>query len=171
MKSRLFPELKPANDHERFMLEAIKQAEKAIDLAECPIGCVIVKDGKVFVRAHNLRLTKGNSLAHAEIVAINKACKKLGDWRLEDCDMYVTLEPCSMCAGAIVLSRIERLFIGTMDPKAGACGSLRNIPGDERLNHQPELIYGVLQTECQAILKDFFRKLRQVRKEERRSVQ
>ena len=95
-RSKLYPDFKPSNDNERFMLEAIKEAEKAIDLGECPIGCVLVKDGKIYVRSHNLRLTRGNAIAHAEVIAIDKACKKLGDWRLEDFDMYVTLEPCTM---------------------------------------------------------------------------
>ena len=106
------------------MLEAIKEAEKAIDLGECPIGCVIVKDGKIFVRAHNLRLTRGNAIAHAEVIAIDKACRKLGDWRLEGCTMYVTLEPCQMCAGAIVQARIPRVVMGCMNPKAGCAGSV-----------------------------------------------
>ena len=163
MKSRLYPDLKPANDHERFMLEAIKQAEKAIDLAECPIGCVIVKDGKVFVRAHNLRLTKGNSLAHAEIVAINKACKKLGDWRLEDCDMYVTLEPCTMCAGAIIQSRIRKVFFGAYEPKSGAVVSCNDIfDVSHGHNHKVEFEGGILEEECRLLMTEFFKAKRQV---------
>ena len=126
-RSKLFPDLKPSNTDEHFMLEAIKEAEKAIELGECPIGCVIVKDGKVFVRAHNLRLTRGNSLAHAEVIAVDKACKKLGDWRLEDCDMYVTLEPCTMCAGALIQSRIRKVYFGAYEPKSGAVVSCNDI--------------------------------------------
>ena len=161
MRSRLYPELRPANEHERFMLEAIKQAEKAIDLAECPIGCVIVKDGKVIVRAHNLRLTKGNSLAHAEIVAINKACKKLGDWRLEDCDMYVTLEPCTMCAGAIIQSRIRKVYFGAYEPKSGAVVSCNDIfDVSHGHNHKVEFEGGILEEPCSKMMLDFFRNIR-----------
>jgi tRNA(adenine34) deaminase len=165
------PTIPEEGSPEFYMAEALKLARQAAALGEIPVGAVIVRDGRIIGRGFNSTETDKDPTVHAEMKAIRQAAAELGGWRLIGCDMYVTLEPCSMCAGAIVLSRIERLFIGTMDPKAGACGSLRNIPGDERLNHQPELIYGVLQTECQAILKDFFRKLRQVRKEERRSVQ
>ena len=149
------------NIDEKFMKAALKEAEKAEKKGEVPIGCVIVKDGKIFARAHNLRQTKRIPTAHAEILAIEKACKKIGDWRLDGADMYVTLEPCSMCAGAMVLARISRLVIGTEDPKTGACGSLYNIASDERLNHRIEISAGVLRDECAALLKRFFRQKRQ----------
>ena len=116
-----------ADDNNRFMREAIKEAAKAYALGECPIGCVIIKDGKVFVRSHNLRLTKKSATAHAEVLAIDKACRKLGDWRLEDCDMYVTLEPCTMCSGAIIQSRIRKVYFGAYEPKSGAVVSCNNI--------------------------------------------
>ena len=156
---------------EFYMAEALKLAKEAAALGEIPVGAVIVKDGRIIARGFNSTETDKDPTVHAEMKAIRQAAAELGGWRLIGCDMYVTLEPCSMCAGAIVLSRIERLFIGTMDPKAGACGSLRNIPSDERLNHQPELICGVMQPECEAVLKDFFRKLRRTRKEERKSAE
>ena len=160
-KSKLFPDLKPSNTDERFMLEAVTEAEKAIDLGECPIGCVIVKDGKVFVRAHNLRLTRGNSLAHAEVIAIDKACKKLGDWRLEGCDMYVTLEPCTMCSGALIQSRIRKVYFGAYEPKSGAvvsCNDIFNVAHGH--NHKVEFEGGILESECSKMMLDFFRNIR-----------
>ena len=160
-RSRLFPELKPSNNDERFMLEAIREAEKALDLGECPIGCVLVKDGKIYVRAHNLRLTRGNSLAHAEVIAIDKACKKLGDWRLEDFDMYVTLEPCTMCSGAIIQSRIRKVYFGAYEPKSGAvvsCNDIFNVAHGH--NHQVEFEGGILEEESSALMKQFFKNIR-----------
>ena len=139
---------------------AIEEAEIAASLGESPIGAVIVQDGKVVGRGHNTTETAKDPTCHAEMNAIRDAAKNLGGWRLPRCDMYVTLEPCSMCAGAIVLARIEHLYIGTLDPKSGACLSLANIPSDDRLNHQVELHTGILQQECSAILKEFFKELR-----------
>ena len=121
-----------------------------------PVGAVIVKDGNIIARGHNLTETK-RSTAHAEILAIKQAAESLGGWRLLDCDLYVTVEPCAMCAGAIVLARIDRVYIGAMDPKAGACGSLMNIPQDERLNHNVEIHTAILENDCQQIMRDFFK--------------
>ena len=146
--------------HERYMRQAIKLAKKAADMGEVPIGCVIVYEGKVIGRGYNRRTTDHNALAHAEITAIRKACKKMGDWRLEDCDMYVTLEPCQMCAGAIVQARMKRVVIGCMNPKAGCAGSVLNILQVDAFNHQVEFQKGVLEEECSAMLSDFFRELR-----------
>lgn len=143
-----------------FMSEALAEAEKAFALGEVPVGAVVVKDGQIVGRGHNSTETDKDPTCHAEIAALKDAAKTLGGWRLIGCDMYVTTEPCAMCAGAIVLARIERLYVGTMDPKAGACGSLRNIVCDDRLNHQVELTTGIMQEECSEILKRFFRKLR-----------
>ncbi len=146
---------------EKFMKEALKEAHKAFDKNECPIGCVIVKDGKVFVRAHNLRLTHNNALAHAEVVAINKACRKLGDFRLEDCDMYVTLEPCTMCAGAIIQSRIRNLYFGAYEPKSGAvvsCNDIFNVAHGH--NHKVEFEGGHMEKECADLMQEFFRNIR-----------
>ena len=161
-RSRLYPELNPSNDNERFMLEAIREAEKALDLGECPIGCVLVKDGRIYVRAHNLRLTSGNALAHAEVIAIDKACKKLGDWRLEDFYMYVTLEPCTMCSGAIIQSRIRKVFFGAYEPKSGAVVSCNDIfEVSHGHNHKVEFEGGILQKECSLMMKDFFHAIRE----------
>ena len=146
--------------NEQFMREALAEAEIARKNGEVPVGAVIVRDGEIIARGHNETEGAKDATAHAEILAIRKAAEKSGGWRLSGCTLYVTTEPCAMCAGAIVLSRIEKLVIGTMDPKAGACGSLRNIPQDERLNHFVELEYGLLQEECAALLRDFFRGLR-----------
>jgi len=143
-----------------FMLHALKEARKAYEKGEAPIGAVIVKDGKIIARAHNLRESKQNSTYHAEILAIDKACKKLGSWRLVDCDLYVTLEPCPMCAGAIIQSRIKRLFFGAADPKAGAAGSVVNLFNVETFNHKVDVIQGIMEDECSQILKQFFRELR-----------
>ena len=145
---------------EKFMKEALKEAQKAYDKEEVPIGAVIVKNDKIIARAHNLRETKKKAIAHAEILAIEKACKKLDAWRLEDCDLYVTLEPCVMCAGAIINARIKNLYIGTMDEKGGAVGSKINLLKDIKLNHDVEVKSGILKEECSKILKDFFKELR-----------
>ena len=142
------------------MQEALAEAQIAFDLGEVPVGAVVVKDGRIVGRGHNSTETEKDPTCHAEVSALRDAAKTLGGWRLIGCDMFVTTEPCAMCAGAIVLARIERLYVGTMDPKAGACGSLRNIVCDERLNHQVELTTGIMQEECSEILKRFFRKLR-----------
>ena len=147
-------------EKERFMKEALKEAKKAYDKLEVPVGCVIVKDGKIISRAHNLKETKKDTTKHAEILAIQKASKKLEAWRLLDCDMYVTLEPCSMCAGAIINSRIRNLYIGTMDKKTGAAGSVLNLFEDFIFNHKVIVETGILQTQCEKILKDFFKELR-----------
>ena len=144
----------------KYMSEALKEAEKAVAAGEIPVGAVIVRDGSIIARAHNMTETMKDPTAHAEILAIREAAKALGGWRLTDCEMFVTVEPCSMCAGAIVWSRISKLYIGAMDPKAGACGSLMNIPQDERLNHFVDIETGVMEEECSLIMKEFFRKLR-----------
>ena len=145
------------------MKEALKEAEKAAAMGEVPIGAVVVKDGIIIGRGHNKTETAKDPTAHAEMEAIRAASAVLGGWRLLGCDMYVTAEPCSMCAGAIVWSRIENLYIGTMDPKAGACGSVFNIVQEDKLNHQVNVTTGILQEECSRLLKDFFRSLRRTR--------
>lgn len=145
---------------ERFMREAIRQARKAGALMEVPIGCVIVYEGKIIARGYNRRNTDKNTISHAELNAIRKASKKLGDWRLEDCTLYVTLEPCQMCAGAIVQARIPEVMIGCMNPKAGCAGSIYNLLQEPAFNHQVSLFKGVLEEECSQMLKDFFRSLR-----------
>lgn len=147
-------------DSERYMKEALKQAKKAFEIDEVPIGCVITYQDKIIARGYNKRNTNKNTLAHAELAAINKASKKIGDWRLEGCTLYVTLEPCQMCAGAIVQSRIDKVVIGSMNAKAGCAGSILNLLQMEEFNHQVEIEYGVLQKECSKILKEFFQKLR-----------
>jgi len=144
----------------RFMNEAYKEAIKAYKKGEVPIGAVIVKEGKILARAQNERETKKDATLHAEISAIRKACKKLGSWRLKDCDMYVTLEPCAMCAGALIQARIKTLYIATADPKAGAVGSVTDILSIKNFNHKIDVIYGIMEEECSTILKDFFRELR-----------
>lgn len=146
--------------HEAFMREALKEAQLAAALGEAPIGAVIVQDGRIVGRGHNTTETDKDPTCHAEMNAIRQAAKALGGWRLPRCSLYVTLEPCSMCAGAIVLARIEKLYIGTEDPKSGACLSLRSIVTDERLNHRVDVSVGILREECSALLKDFFRTLR-----------
>ena len=146
--------------YERYMKEAIKQAKKAYGLEETPIGCVIVYENKIIARGYNKRNLKGNTLAHAEIAAINKASKVLGDWRLEECTLYVTLEPCPMCAGAIIQARIPRVVVGSMNPKAGCAGSVVNLLQMEGFNHKEELTTGVLGEECSGLMSDFFRELR-----------
>ena len=149
---------------EQFMREALKEAKKAYDKLEVPVGCVIVKDNKIIARAHNLKETKFDTTKHAEILAIQKASKKLNSCRLIDCDMYVTLEPCSMCVGAIIQSRIKRLFYGTKDLKTGAVGSVLNLLEDYTFNHKVEVHSGILENECETILKDFFKILRNMKK-------
>jgi len=149
---------------ESFMKQAVKQAKKAYDKLETPIGCVIVYENKIIARGYNKRNMKKNTLAHAEILAINKASKVLGDWRLEDCTMYVTLEPCPMCAGAIVQARIPRVVIGSMNPKAGCAGSVLNLLQQDGLNHQVEVTKGVLAEECSGLMTSFFRELRKKKK-------
>ena len=149
---------------EKYMKAAIREAKKAYALDEVPIGCVIVQDGTIIARGYNRRNTEGNTLAHAELTAIKKASKKTGDWRLEDCTMYVTLEPCQMCAGAIVQSRIPRVVVGCMNPKAGCTGSILNLLNIQAFNHQADLTTGVLEEECSQLMKQFFRELREARK-------
>ena len=149
---------------ESFMKQAVKQAKKAYDKLETPIGCVIVHEDKIIARGYNKRNMKKNTLAHAEILAINKASKVLGDWRLEDCTMYVTLEPFPMCAGAIVQARIPRVVIGSMNPKAGCAGSVLNLLQQDGLNHQVEITKGVLAEECSGLMTSFFRELRKKKK-------
>ena len=146
------------------MKEAIRQAQKARVLEEVPIGCVIVSDGKIIARGYNRRNTDKNTLSHAELNAIRKASKKLGDWRLEGCTMYVTLEPCQMCAGALVQSRIDEVVIGSMNPKAGCAGSVLNLLEVEGFNHKVKIMRGVLEEECSAMLSDFFKELREKKK-------
>ena len=149
---------------EVYMKEALKEAEKALALEEVPIGAVVVKDGEIVGRGYNRRETDKDPTAHAEMIAIRQASEKLGGWRLHQCELYVTVEPCPMCAGAIMLSRIKKLYIGTADPKAGACGSLINIPQDGRFNHTVPMETGILEDECREILQRFFAKLREMRK-------
>lgn len=149
---------------EKYMKAAIREAQKAWALGEVPIGCVIVHEDRIIGRGYNRRMVDKNVLAHAEITAIRKACRKIGDWRLEDCTMYVTLEPCPMCAGAIVQARIPRVFIGTMNPKAGCAGSLLNLLQFPAFNHQVEIETGILQEECAAILSGFFKEMREKKK-------
>ena len=152
---------------ERFMREAIRQARKAGALMEVPIGCVIVYEGKIIARGYNRRNTDKNTISHAELNAIRKASKKLGDWRLEGCTMYITLEPCQMCAGAIVQARVSRVVIGSMNPKAGCAGSILNLLEMEQFNHQVEVVQGVLDEECSRMLKEFFVELRARNKQEK----
>ena len=149
------------------MLEALEEAKKAAAMGEVPVGAVIVHGGKIIGRGHNETESRRDPTAHAEMIAIRQAAAALGGWRLPDCTMFVTVEPCSMCAGAIVWSRIEKLYIGTPDPKAGACGSVFNIPQNPRLNHFTEIEIGLMQEECSGILKDFFKNLRNKKSEER----
>ena len=145
------------------MREAIKEAKKALEIEEVPVGAVIVKQGKIISRAHNTKETKQDSTCHAEILAIKKACKKLNSWRLLDCEMYVTLEPCSMCAGALINSRIKKVYIGTNDEKTGAVGSVFNLLEDYTFNHKVEIKKGILKQECEKILKEFFKEIRRIK--------
>lgn len=148
------------NNNEKYMKEALKQARKAYGIGEVPIGCVIVYQDKIIGRGYNKRNTKKTTLAHAELIAIEKASKTMGDWRLENCTMYITLEPCQMCSGAIVQARIKQVVVGTMNPKAGCAGSILNLLQMEEFNHQTELITGILEKECTQILQEFFKELR-----------
>lgn len=152
---------------EKYMKEALKQAKKAYALGEVPIGCVIVHEGKIIGRGYNRRNTDKNTLAHAEITAINKASKVIGDWRLEECTLYVTLEPCQMCAGAIVQARIPEVVMGCMNPKAGCAGSILNILEMPQFNHQVKVTRGILEAECSQMLKTFFEELRIHNKQEK----
>lgn len=152
---------------EKYMRMALKLAHRALELGEVPIGCVIVHEGKVIGRGYNRRNTDKNTLAHAEITAIRKASKKIGDWRLEGCTLYVTLEPCQMCAGAIIQARIPEVVMGCMNPKAGCGGSILNILEMPQFNHQAAVTRGVLETECSAVLKEFFARLRLRNKQEK----
>lgn len=154
-------------EQEKYMKAALRLAHKAADEGEVPVGAVVVCEGKIVSRGRNRRETKKDALHHAEIEAISKACKKLGGWRLHKCDLYVTLEPCPMCAGAIINSRIKTVYYGAPDPKAGSCGTLVNL-FDLPYNHKPAVVSGVMEAECAAVLRDFFRALRQRRKEERK---
>ncbi len=157
--------------HEKYMKAALKEAHKAYDLHEVPIGCVIVHEDKVIGRGYNRRNTDHSALSHAEITAIKTACRKIGDWRLEECTMYVTLEPCQMCSGAILQSRIPRVVIGAMNPKAGCAGSILNMLQMSEFNHQAEVITGVSVDECSELLSLFFKELRmelKLEKEERK---
>lgn len=151
------------NQDEKYMREAIKQAKKAYEMNEAPIGCVIVCEDKIIGRGYNRRTTDKNPLAHAEMIAIKKASKKVGDWRLEDCIMYVTLEPCQMCSGAIVQSRMKRVVVGCMNAKAGCAGSILNLLQMDEFNHQVELETGVLEEECSLLMKNFFKELRKAK--------
>lgn len=151
------------SENEKYMREAIKQARKAYAIGEVPIGCVIVYEGKIIGRGYNRRTIDKNPLAHAELIAIKKASKKMGDWRLEDCTLYVTLEPCQMCSGAIVQARIKKVVVGCMNPKAGCAGSILNLLQVEQFNHQVELETGVLQEECSLMMKNFFKELRKAK--------
>ncbi|MDD2971613.1 MAG: tRNA adenosine(34) deaminase TadA [Lachnospiraceae bacterium] len=155
------------NEHEKYMRQAIAQAKKAYALGEVPIGCVIVYQGKIIGRGYNRRNTDKSTLSHAEISAIKKASRKIGDWRLEDCTLYVTLEPCQMCSGAIVQARIPTVVIGCMNPKAGCAGSVLNILQMPEFNHQVEIVQGVLEQECSDMLTRFFKELRIRNKKER----
>ena len=163
--------MKKLTEEERCMREAVRQAKKAWTLGEVPIGCVIVYEGKIIGRGYNRRTTDGNVLAHAEIIAIRKACRAMGDWRLEGCTMYVTLEPCPMCAGAIVQARIPKVVIGCMNPKAGCAGSVLDLLHEDGFNHQVETEVGMLGEECSQMLKDFFRELREKKKERKKEQQ
>ena len=145
----------------RFMKEAIKEAKKAELIDEVPIGCVIVKDDKVISRGHNQRETKQNPTGHAEIIAINKAAKKLKSWRLEGCDIYITLEPCIMCSGAIIQSRIRHIYFGAFDPKGGALGSSINVLDAKNINHHPDVTSGILLEECSSIITNYFKSKRE----------
>lgn len=159
--------LKIEQSDDKYMLEAIKEAKKAELIKEVPIGAIIVYNGEIIARAHNLRESKQNAIAHAELLAIDQACKKLGTWRLEDAELFVTLEPCPMCSGAIILSRIKRVVYGAKDPKGGCAGTLMNLLQDERFNHNSEVVAGVLEKECGELLSVFFKNLRERKKKEK----
>lgn len=156
--------MRKLSEDERYMRQAITLAKKAAANGDVPIGCVIVHEGKVIARGYNRRNVDKTTLAHAEIMAIKKASKVLGDWRLEDCTMYVTLEPCQMCAGAIVQARIPKVVIGCMNPKAGCAGSILNLLDMKQFNHQVEVTRGIMETECSAMMSGFFAELRAKKK-------
>lgn len=149
---------------EKFMKEALKEAQKAYEKLEVPVGVVIVNNGKIIAKAHNIKEEKQDTTRHAEIIAIQKASKKLKNWRLTNCEMYVTLEPCSMCAGALIQARLKKVYIGTMDSKTGACGSVLNLLEDYTFNHKVEIETGILKEECENLLKQFFKELRKIKK-------
>lgn len=151
---------RPFSTHEWYMAQALKEAEKARRKGESPIGAVVVRAGMIIARGHNEKELKHDSTLHAEMTAIKRASKKLGTWRLADCDMYVTLEPCTMCAGAIIQARLQNLYIGTSDLKAGAAGSVIDVFRVEAFNHRVEVSWGILEEQCSGILKEFFRELR-----------
>ena len=153
--------------NDKFMKEALKEAKKAASANEVPIGCVIVRDGKVIAKNHNRRNKDKSVLSHAEILCIAEACKKVRDWRLEDCTMYITLEPCQMCAGAIVQARVPKVVIGSMNPKAGCAGSVINLLQMAEFNHQTEIVTGVMEEECSSMLSNFFTELREEKKQYR----
>ena len=152
------------DNKEKYMKEALKEAQKAYRKLEVPIGVVIVKDDKIIARAHNQKEEKNSPIKHAEIIAIERACKKLNNWRLNDCEMYVTLEPCSMCAGAILNSRIKKVYIGVAEPNSGACGSKLNLLQDYSFENNVEIEKDILMEECQKILKEFFKEIRKIKK-------
>lgn len=155
---------------EKYMKEAIKQAKKAYAIGEVPIGCVIVCEDMIIGIGYNRRITDKNTLSHAELNAIKKASKKLNDWRLDNCEMFITLEPCQMCSGAIVQSRIKKVYIGSMNPKAGCAGSILNLLQVPQFNHQVEIETGILEETCSQMLKQFFRELREKDKEKKENV-
>ena len=170
-RQELEKHMKKMTIEEHYMKEAIRQAKKAAALKEVPIGCVIVYDGRIIARGYNRRTVDKNVLAHAEIIAMRKACRILGDWRLEDCTMYVTLEPCPMCAGAIVQARIPKVVIGCMNPKAGCAGSVLDMLHEDGFNHQVETKVGLLGEECSQMLKDFFKALREEGKRKKQTIE
>lgn len=151
-------------NNEKYMKIALKEAQKAYNELEIPVGAIIVKDGEIIAKAHNEKEKKHDTTRHAEILAIQKASKKLSTWRLCDCDMYVTLEPCSMCAGALIQARIRKVYIGTMDAKTGSCGSVLNLLKDYKFNHNVDFEYGICKDECEKMIKDFFKELREQKK-------
>lgn len=150
---------------EIFMMQALKEANKAYNKLEVPVGAVIVKNNQIISKGHNQKETKSDCTRHAEIVAIEKACKKLNSWRLNDCTMYITLEPCAMCAGAIIQSRIKKIYIGAMDQKTGCCGSVFNLFDDYKFNHHVEFETGICEEESEKLLKNFFKELRRIKKD------
>ena len=147
----------------KYMNSAINEAQKAYKKLEIPVGAVIVKDGKIIAKGHNMKEEKKDAIKHAEIIAIQKASKKLGNWRLNNCEMYVTLEPCPMCAGAIINSRISKIYIGAMEKKMGACGSVLNLLEDYKFNHKVEIECGIMQKECEQMIKGFFKEIRKMK--------
>ena len=159
--------MKRYSEDEKFMKEAIRQAKKAEAIGDVPIGCVIVYDHRIIARGYNRRNKEKTVLAHAELQAMKKACKVIGDWRLEGCTMYITLEPCQMCAGAIVQARVDRVVIGSMNKKAGCAGSILNLLQMKEFNHQVDLQIGVMEKECSQMLSEFFRRLREFQKEKK----